>query len=164
MRNALALSVLVLLGCGGGSTTTESHDTTSDHTTGSETTTASIEHPPWDDMTPEERGRFMAEVVMPEMRTIFQEHDATRYAEFSCATCHGANAHDVGFRMPNGVHPLDHATIMATFQSTEPSATWMTQRVWPRMAQLIGEPQFDMATGEGFRCVNCHADGEPAAP
>jgi len=114
-------------------------------------------------MTHEERGHYMAEVVMPAMRPIFQDHDATRYAEFSCGTCHGANAREVEFHMPNGLHPLDHAAIMATFQSQDPSATWMTQQVWPRMAELIGEPQFDMATGEGFRCVNCHADGEPTA-
>ena len=55
------------------------------------------------------------------------------------------------------------ADIMATFQSSEPSATWMTQRVWPEMARLVGEPQFDPQTGAGFRCTNCHADGEPPA-
>ena len=105
----------------------------------------------------------MAEVVVPAMQPIFEERDATRYADFGCATCHGANAHDVAFHMPNGIHPLTHADITATFQSTEPSATWMTQRVWPEMARLIGEPQFNPETGEGFSCMNCHANAEAAA-
>src|SRR5690349_2238439 len=103
MRNLLFVSALVLLGCGSSSSTsseTASSDTT---TTGSETTSEQASRPAWDDMTPEQRGRFMAEVVVPQMRPVFQGHDATRYAEFGCATCHGANAHDVGFRMPNGL-------------------------------------------------------------
>jgi hypothetical protein len=161
MRSIPFLSVLVVLGCGpsaGTSSDTTSSDAPSAETTGGETGA----RPAWADMTHEERGHYMAEVVVPEMRTIFQEHDATRYADFGCATCHGANAHEVAFHMPNGLHPLDHAAIMATFQSSDPSATWMTQRVWPRMASLIGEPQFDPQTSVGFRCTNCHADGEPA--
>jgi hypothetical protein len=163
MRVTRLLLPLFVLGCGpSASTTTET--TTSSETPASSDTTGSemAARPAWDDMTLEQRGHYMAEVVMPEMRPIFQEHDATRYADFGCATCHGANAHEVQFHMPNGLHPLDHAAIMATFQSTDPSATWMTQRVWPRMAELIGEPQFDRETGQGFRCTNCHADGEPA--
>lgn len=160
MRNIGLLAFVVVLGCGGSSAS-------SDETSRSDTTTTSgsesAERPAWDDMTDEQRGRYMAEVVVPAMRPLFQDHDAERYADFGCATCHGANAHEVHFHMPNGLHPLDHQTIMATFQSTDPSATWMTQQVWPRMAELIGEPPFDRETGEGFRCTNCHADGEPAA-
>lgn len=158
MRNFALLSFIVVLGCGGSSSTQASGET---ETTGGET--ASADQIPWEQMTHEQRGHFMAHVVMPAMQPIFQDHDATRYAEFSCGTCHGANAHDVNFMMPNGLHPLDHATIMATFQSQDPSATWMTQHVWPRMAELLGEEPFDQATGSGFRCTDCHADGEPHA-
>jgi hypothetical protein len=159
MRFSNVLFALLVLGCGPAAASSSSSEPASTETTGSETTTTA-ERPAWNDMTQEQRGHYMAEVVVPEMRTIFQEHDAERYADFGCATCHGANAHEVAFHMPNGVHPLDHATIMATFQSSDPNATWMTQHVWPRMAALIGEPQFDPQTGEGFRCTNCHADAE----
>ena len=158
MRNVMVLSVLALLGCGGGGSASTDTTTTTTTTTGGE-----AEHVAWDDMTHEQRGQYMAEVVMPAMQPLFQNHDATRYAEFSCGTCHGANAHEVNFVMPNGVHPLTHADITATFQSQDPSATWMTQQVWPEMARLIGEPPFDPATGQGFSCMNCHANGEPAA-
>lgn len=161
MRNLFFVSALVLLGCGPSSSTTTESTSSGETTTGSESEQAS--RPAWDDMTPEQRGRFMAEVVVPQMRPVFQQHDAERYASFGCVTCHGENAHDVGFRMPNGLHPLTHADITATFQSQDPSATWMTQQVWPQMAALLNEPQFDPQTGTGFSCMNCHANGEPAA-
>ncbi len=161
MRKLSFVLVLALFGCGGGSSSSTSGSSGGSDTSGGDTATTTW--PAYADMTPEQRGHYMAEVVVPTMRPIFQERDATRYADFGCATCHGANAHDVQFRMPNGVHPLSHADIMATFQSSEPSATWMTQRVWPEMARLVGEPQFDPQTGAGFRCTNCHADGEPPA-
>ena len=60
--------------------------------------------------------------------------------------------------MPNGLAPLSHDDIGATFASSEPGAVFMTQTVWPRMAALVGEPQFDPATNEGFRCYDCHAE------
>jgi len=161
MRNVMVLSVLALLGCGGGGSA--SSDTTTTTTAEPTTTGGAAEHVAWDDMTHEQRGHFMAENVMPAMRPLFQNHDATRYAEFSCATCHGANAQEVNFAMPNGVHPLTHADITATFQSQDPSATWMTQQVWPEMARVMGEAPFDPATGEGFSCMDCHANGEPTA-
>ncbi len=163
MRKVLIISVLSLFGCGGssseGATTARETTSTDSTTTGSETG----EHIAWDDMTHEQRGHFMAEVVMPAMQPLFQNHDSARYAEFGCATCHGANAREVNFAMPNGVHPLTHADIMATFQSQDPNATWMTQQVWPEMARLLDEPQFNPETSTGFRCTNCHADAEPPA-
>lgn len=148
--------VLVLASCGGAASSSSGSDEGSgtEPTGGGETAAA---RPAWHDMTLEQRGHFMAEVVMPEMRTLFQEFDGTRFAEFSCETCHGANAHDVNFHMPNGVAPLDPAHIPAVFSSTEPGAVFMTQRVWPRMAELIGEPLYDAETHEGFSCLNCHA-------
>ncbi|MFO0685333.1 MAG: hypothetical protein U0234_24955 [Sandaracinus sp.] len=161
MRKLSALFVVALLGCGGGSSSGSTESSGGGDSAGGETATTTW--PAWDDMTQEQRGHYMAEVVVPAMQPIFQERDATRYADFGCATCHGANAHDVAFHMPNGIHPLTHADITATFQSTEPSATWMTQRVWPEMARLIGEPQFNPETGEGFSCMNCHANAEAAA-
>lgn len=155
-------AVLALASCGGGSSTsTEGSGEGGGETTGGGETAT---RPAWDDMTPEQRGQFMAEVVMPEMRTMFQEYDAERYAEFSCATCHGANAHDVGFHMPNGVAPLDPANIPAIFASTEPGAVFMTQRVWPRMGELLGEELYNPETHEGFACLNCHADATATAP
>jgi hypothetical protein len=167
MRGALMVSCLLVLTCGcggsGGGQTSEGGGTQGAGS-GSETTaSASGPSTPWDEMTSEQKGQYMAEVVMPEMRRLFQEHDAEEYADFSCATCHGDNAHDVGFRMPNGLAPLDPAQIPAMFQSDHPGAVFMTQRVWPRMGELLGEPLYNPETHEGFACLNCHANGAPAA-
>lgn len=174
-RSWLVLGVvLAVAGCGGGgaSETSESSGSatasgseSTESSEGSESATASASGPstPWDEMTQQQKGQYMREVVMPEMQRLFQEHDAERYADFSCATCHGENAREVGFEMPNGLAPLTHERIMATFGSEHPGAVFMTRTVWPRMAELLGEPQFDPQTGHGFACTNCHANADAAA-
>lgn len=155
--------VVALLGCGGSSTSTTTEPAAaSEPAAGGEATTTAATGPPrpWHEMSMEERGHYMAEVIVPDMRARFQAFDAERFADFGCATCHGANAHDVNFAMPNGLLPLSHDDIGATFSSTEPGAVFMTQNVWPRMAELMGEAPFDPATNEGFRCYDCHATAE----
>lgn len=34
--------------------------------------------------------------------------------------------------------------------------TFMAEVVVPAMAEALGEPPFDPATGEGFGCAGCH--------
>lgn len=159
---SLSFALASLAGCGG-SSGSAAEPAPTDSTTTSSTTGGETAHVAFDDMTPEQKGQFMAEVVMPEMQRLFQEHDAEEYANFSCATCHGENAHEVGFRMPNGLAPLDPAHIPEIFQSQHPGAIFMTQRVWPRMAELLGEPLFNPETHEGFSCMNCHANAAATA-
>jgi len=155
MRRATAIGLIVLATACGGSTTEE--EGTVDTTTGGETDATNIA---WADMTPEQRGAYMRDTVVPTMAPLFQAVDAERYAEFDCRTCHGENARDVHFQMPNGVHPLNPTDIPAVFQSDEPMDQLMTQSVWPRMAELLGEEQFDPETGAGFSCMNCHATAD----
>ena len=154
MRRATAIGLIMLATACGGSTTEE--EDTGDTTTGGETEAAVA----WADMTPEQRGAYMRDTVVPAMAPLFQAVDAEEYAEFGCRDCHGENARDVQFQMPNGVHPLNPADIPAVFQSDEPMAQLMTQSVWPRMAELLGQEPFDPETGTGFSCMNCHATAE----
>src|SRR5882672_11487407 len=42
----------------------------------------------WKDMSVEQKGKFMKAVIMPKMKGVFQEFDATAFAKFNCATCH----------------------------------------------------------------------------
>lgn len=154
----MGLVVAALAGCGGGATSAEQGAGAG--TGGGEA--AGGTSVAWDDMTDEQKGQYMTDVVMPEMRRLFQEHDAEEYAEFSCATCHGANAREVEFEMPNGLAPLDPAAVPGMFQSEHPGAVFMTQRVWPRMAELLGEPLYDPQTHEGFSCFDCHATATAA--
>jgi hypothetical protein len=166
MVGALALA----MACGGGSTETETEVETETEGTGGEQPRPPLPDVPFDQLTHEQKGQFMAERVLPEMRTMFQELDGERFAEFNCATCHGENAQAVDFHMPNGISPLRPDLMPRLFTSTNPMPVFMRERVWPRMAELLQEPQFDQATGQGFSCFNCHGRAEvpageaPAAP
>lgn len=117
----------------------------------------------WSSMTPEQKGEFMRERVMPEMRTMFQAHDARRFESFTCATCHGANAREVNFHMPNGIAPLDPTQIPGMFASQDPMHVFMTQRVWPRMTEMLGAQPYNPETHQGFGCLGCHGMRAPAA-
>jgi hypothetical protein len=171
MRTWISIACALALGaaCGGGSTETETEtsvetETETEGGTGGETPRPPLPDVPFDQLTPEQKGQFMAERVLPEMRTMFQEFDAERFAQFDCTTCHGANAMEVSFRMPNGLSPLDPAQMQTLFTSPNPMPVFMRERVWPRMSELLREPQFDQATGQGFSCFNCHERaGAPAA-
>lgn len=156
LRLSLALSALTLLACGGD--TTDAEPEAEATTTGDE----AVEAAPiaWADMNHEQRAAFMHDTVVPEMRALFQEHDPERFADFGCRTCHGENAREVGFQMPNGVAPLNPASMGALFGSEDPMPQLMVQRVWPRMAELLGEAPFDPETQQGFSCFDCHARDE----
>lgn len=154
---------MALAGCGGGAEANEDDGPPDGQETAGGDQAAAAEAPvAWADMSHEQRGAFMAETVMPEMQAMFQEFDGERFAEFNCATCHGENAREVNFEMPNGVAPLDPAQIPGMFQSDQPMAQFMTQRVWPRMAELLQEPPYNPETHEGFSCLHCHATAEGA--
>lgn len=118
------------------------------------------ENIPWAQRTPQQKGQFMNEVVLPTMRQLFQEFDAQEFAEFRCTTCHGANAREVQFHMPNTLHPLNPAD-MPTPESSDPEiarwATFMRTKVQPKMVELLGIPGYDPATQQGFGCFGCHA-------
>lgn len=118
----------------------------------------------WADMNREQRAGYMADVVMPRMAPIFQAYDAEAYADFSCATCHGDDAQDVGFRMPNGLHPLNPEHIPSFFESTDPDvqrvAQFMAGEVTPAMTELLGAQPYDPETHQGFSCMSCHATAE----
>ena len=165
-----AIAVLLMLGCGG-DVAVERAEVESE-TTGQETTTEVVQDTPaesadpatWADMNHDQRMAYMRETVMPEMKALFVEFDGERYADFGCGTCHGEDAREVGFEMPNGLAPLDPAHIPDIFQSERPMAVFMTQKAWPKMAELLDEPLFDPEVGEGFSCMNCHATAEGVAP
>ncbi len=160
MRGWIGMVAVVALaaGCGGSAASSE-EASGSGETSGAEATSGAA-HVAFRDMTPEQRGEYMHDVVVPTMRELFQAQDPERFANFSCRTCHGENAREVNFHMPNGLHPLTHEQIEAAFQSEEPMAVFMTRQVWPRMGELLGEPLYNPETREGFSCMNCHASAE----
>jgi hypothetical protein len=105
-----------------------------------------------------QRIEFMKQKVMPTMKPIFQKHDAKRYADFGCATCHGEQANQGHFDMPNAGLPKIGRTKEFYARFKPEDLQWMGQDVMPTMAGLVGlPPSFtDPAPKDGFGCGNCH--------
>lgn len=147
--------MLVLVACGGGAAPSE--PATTEPTAGSD-------EPAWASMSREQRGQYMNDVVLPRMRTLFQEFDAEEFGEVNCATCHGENAEAVAFHMPNTLHPLNPAELPAMFQSQDPEvqriAQFMAGPVEHTMAELLGQEPYDPESQQGFGCFGCHARTE----
>ena len=106
------------------------------------------------DMTKDQQVAYMKANVAPRMSKVFKEHDAKKYGEFSCKTCHG----------PNGKEPkefLPKLTMkggeLTAFKDKPDMAKWMHESVVPEMAAALGQKPFDPATKTGFGCTGCHA-------
>jgi hypothetical protein len=123
---------------------------------------------PWAELSMDERRAHMARHVVPVMSELFAGYDAERFPDVSCGTCHGENAHERGFAMPNPDLPALYPTgSIGQYQTVErfpEGARFMFSQVMPAMQTLLGAESFDPATGEGFSCYGCHphaADDDP---
>ena len=116
---------------------------------------------PWTELTTEQRFEFMQKVVVPKMTAVFQK--VSPEAKVSCGTCHGENPGGVGFKMPNGLAPLNVADFpldKSTDEKIAASAAFMAAEVVPAMATLL---EVDVRSAEnpmGFGCFGCHARAE----
>lgn len=114
---------------------------------------------PWARMNAQQRGQYMAQSVMPVMTEMLHAYDSTRYADVTCATCHGANARAVHFHMPNTLPTLPafgSPEATAWHQRDPRMFQFMGERMVPAMAQLLGQQPFNMQTHQGFGCGGCH--------
>lgn len=116
---------------------------------------------PWKEMTPQQKGKYMKDVVVPTMRPHFQKFDADHFKKFGCDTCHGKEAKARKFKMPNpDIYALP-ANAAGFAQLREKKPEWMKfmgGTVKPQMAALLGLPEFDPKKAEagGFGCGACH--------
>ncbi|WP_437738175.1 hypothetical protein [Sorangium sp. So ce1335] len=122
------------------------------------------EHVAWKDMSFEERGEFMTDVVLPRMAEVFAEYDA-KYENMTCETCHGSDAVARAYAMPTPqITPLPDTPDGFLEWVGDPAhpdrerfGTFMYERVVPEMAALLEIPRFDPMTETGdFSCHYCH--------
>jgi hypothetical protein len=119
----------------------------------------------WEHMKFEERKKYMKSTVMPEMKKAFQAYDAKTYKKFTCETCHGEGATNGKFKMPNEKLPKLPETregFMALQQKKPEAVKFMGTVVKPKMAELLGLPEWTPQNMTGFGCYQCHTK-EPAA-
>ncbi len=112
---------------------------------------------PWAEKTPKQKQEFMGIYVFPKMASLFKEHDADRFKDFKCQTCHGDDMKSVGFKMPNDLYPLPAENTIESAKEYDAEMTeFMMQKVVPTMVELLGVEPFDPSTGKGFGCFSCH--------
>jgi hypothetical protein len=112
---------------------------------------------PFEELDQDQRAQFMKEKVMPAMEPIFKNHDPKKFAEFGCATCHGEQAKQGHFDMPNpGLPKLDFANKAAMAKFEKADMEWMAKEVKPTMAKLLSEPEMTAENPKGFGCLHCH--------
>jgi hypothetical protein len=94
--------------------------------------------------------------VVPNVGKIFKEHDAKKYGQFGCATCHGGQKHED----PQKVLPkltFSNGGFEKLSKSKPEMMKLMGEKVLPAMAAALGEKPYDPATKQGFGCNGCHA-------
>lgn len=93
----------------------------------------------------------MDEVVMPRMKQLFQEAAPDEFAEMDCRTCHGQDAKERHFEMPNPALPkLSTGGDFEVEMRDHPDMTkFMKNVVVPEMIKALPGV-------EGFGCFNCH--------
>ncbi|HEY0482522.1 MAG TPA: hypothetical protein VGD37_33605 [Kofleriaceae bacterium] len=109
---------------------------------------------PFDKLDHDQRIEFMKQKVMPVMKPIFQNHDAKDFAEFGCKTCHGDQAKDGHFDMPNAKLPKLNFNDLSKFKKED--LEWMGKEVLPTMAKILDQPLYSKDNPKGFGCLECH--------
>ena len=113
----------------------------------------------WADMNKEQRIDYMKSVVAPRMRQVFTQFNPDRYAKMSCLTCHGDSATDGSFRMPNPKLPRlpNSPGGFKRLAADRPAVMeFMQNEVKPKMAAMLGKPEYNPETKSGFGCTSCH--------
>ncbi|HEX2686870.1 MAG TPA: hypothetical protein VHN14_09635 [Kofleriaceae bacterium] len=109
---------------------------------------------PFGQLDQDQRAEFMKQKVVPRMKPLFQNHDPKRFAEFGCQTCHGAQAKDGHFDMPNPKLPRLNFGDMSKFKKED--LEWMNKAIEPTMAKILNKPLYSKENPKGFGCLACH--------
>jgi len=98
----------------------------------------------------EDRHDTMTFLVLPQMARAFQRFEGKPYPDLTCLSCHGENAEDVRYRMPNG--PALDPKRLPGKDSPDPHvakiAAFMIDEVTPSLAEMLEKPDVG--------CFTCH--------
>jgi hypothetical protein len=117
----------------------------------------------WADMNKDQRIDYMKSVVLPRMKVAFTNFNPDRYSGMNCVTCHGDSAADGSFKMPNPRLPKLPTTPEGFRQLAEEKPAvmeFMKNEVKPRMASMLGVPDWNPETKSGFGCMECHTPAQ----
>jgi len=154
LAGSLALA-LVVAACGGKASSTQTTPSTPESgSAATATAKPALPDVPFDNLDHEQRAEFMKQKVVPALEQIFKKHDAQKYAEFGCKTCHGKGADQGHFDLPNMDLPLIGMDAMQKFKPEQ--LEWMVKEVKPTMAKLLGQPEWTPQNPTGFGCGGCH--------
>lgn len=101
----------------------------------------------WAKATWEDRHATMTWGVLPTMARRFQRFEKSAAPRLTCRTCHGADAEDRSYKMPNASLAKLSPERLPTAESS-PVARFMHEEVVPEMRELLESPTLS--------CFQCH--------
>lgn len=114
----------------------------------------------WEHATWEDRHTTMTFVVLPNMGQLWQKFEHTDAPTLTCRTCHGEDAEEKKYAMPNpSLPPLDASHLPDPYSRDPHEAKWaafMIHDVVPTMTDLLDAQPYDAKTDSGFWCFDCH--------
>lgn len=118
---------------------------------------------PWADMNKDQRIDYMKSIVLPRMKQAFTNFSPDRFNKMNCVTCHGDSAADGSFKMPNPRLPVlpNSSEGFKELAADKPAVMdFMKNEVKPKMAAMLGTPEWTPATKTGFGCGACHTTAQ----
>lgn len=129
----------------------------------SDGTAAEAETRRWADLDHDARMAVMSTEVLPAARRLFQGFDAQRYANVSCATCHGDDGAERQWAMPNpslyALYPTGTPEQRAMVQQFPEMVRFMHNHLVPEVRGILGAEEYDAQSDTGFACFSCHPRG-----
>ncbi len=116
----------------------------------------------WEKMSRAERKEYMKNVILPKAQEMFTAFDPKQFKHVTCGTCHGEDYARGTYKMPNADLPMLPSSARGFKELRERSpeiVAFMSTRVKPTIAALLGLPEYSTTNPQGFACFNCHMKG-----